>query len=60
MEVASASNLVFSENEKKTIACTFQTIDMNSFVITHDMMGGQIGTYVYLLTSGYCFVMVEL
>ena len=23
-------------------------------------MGGQMGTYVYLLTSSYCFMMVEL
>ena len=50
----------FPMKTKKTIACNFQTIAMNSFVISHDMTGCQMGTYVYLLTSSYCFMMVEL
>ena len=60
MEVASTSNLVSSVSEKKTIACNFQTIAINSFVIAHDMMGDQMRTYVYLLISSYCFMMAEL
>ena len=52
MEVVSTSNLVSSENkenrtkkkQKKTIACDFQTMAMNSFVIPHDLMTVQMGT----------------
>ena len=46
MEVVSTSKLVSSENEKTTTACNFQTMTMNSFVIPHDLMRGQIGGYV--------------
>ena len=45
MDVVSTSNLVSSENKKKTTACNFQTMAMNSFVISHDLMTGQMGTY---------------
>ena len=45
MEVVSASNLVSSEAEKTTIACNFQTMPINSFVVPHDLMRGQIGSY---------------
>ena len=45
MDVVSTSNLVSSENEKKTTACNFQTMAMNSFVISHDLMRRQMGTY---------------
>ena len=50
----------FPPKTKKAIACNFQAIAINSFVIPYDLMGGQMGTYVYLLTSSYCFMMVEL
>ena len=43
MEVVSTSNLVSSETKKTTTACNFQTIAMNSFVVPHDLMRGQIG-----------------
>ena len=52
--------LSFLRKRKKTIACNFQTIAINSFVIAHDMMGNQMRTYVYLLISSYCFMMAEL
>ena len=56
MEVVSTSNLVSSENKenrtkkRQTIACDFQTMAMNSFVIPHDLMTGQMGTYAYFQT----------
>ena len=40
MEVVSTSNLVSSETEKTTTSCNFQT--MNSFVMSHDFIRGQI------------------
>ena len=43
MEVVSNSNLVFSETEKTTTACNFQNV--NSFVMSHDLMKGQIKSY---------------
>ena len=52
MEVVSTSNLVSSEKEKKT-ACNFQTMTVNSFVIPHDLIRGQMGTYAYMQTSSY-------
>ena len=45
MDVVSTSNLVSSENENKTTAGNFQTMAMNSFVISHDLMRRQMGTY---------------
>ena len=48
MEVVSTSNLVSSENEKTTTACNFQTMAMNSFVMAHDLMRGQIRSYAYM------------
>ena len=47
MEVVSTSNLVSLEAEK-TIACNFQTIPINSFVMPHDLMRGQMGSYGYM------------
>ena len=40
MEVVSTSTLVSSKNEKrkKTTACNFQIMAVNSFVIPHDLM----------------------
>ena len=48
MEVVSTSSLVSLETEKTTIACNFQTMVMNSLVIPHDSMRGQIGSYKYM------------
>ena len=46
MEVVSTSNLVSLEKKKKkkkeTTACNFQIMAMNTFVIPHDLMRGQI------------------
>ena len=53
MEEVSTSNLVSSENEKKKTACNFQTMTINSFVIPHDLIRGQMGTYAYMQTSSY-------
>ena len=58
MVVVSTLNLVSSEKEKKTnkqkkTACNFQTMAMNCFVIQHDLMRRQIGTYEYMQTSSY-------
>ena len=47
MEVVTTSNLVSSEIKK--ITTTFQTIAMNSLVMLHDLMRGQIGSYIYIL-----------
>ena len=48
MEVVSTSNLVSSEAEKTTTTCNFQTMNINSFVMSHDLMRGQIGSYGYM------------
>ena len=48
MEVVSTLNLVSLENEKITTACNFQTMAMNSSVMPHDLMRGQIGSYAYM------------
>ena len=48
MEVVSTSNLVSSENEKITTACILQTMVMNFFVMPHDLMRDQIGSYAYM------------
>ena len=39
--------------KKKTTACNVQTIAMNSYVIPHDLMRGQMGTYAYMQTTSY-------
>ena len=44
MEVVSTSNLVSLETKKSTTACNFQ--NMNSFVMSHELMRGQIGSHV--------------
>ena len=43
MEVVTTSNLVSSKTEKT--ACNFQTMVINFFVVPHDLMRGQIGSY---------------
>ena len=50
MVVVSTSNLVSSEMKKKrtTAACNFKTMVMNSFVMPHDLMRDQIGSYAYM------------
>ena len=48
MKVVSTSNLVSSEAEKITTACTFETVPINSFSVPHDLMRGQIGSYEYM------------
>ena len=50
MEIVSTSNLVSSEKKR---ASNFQIMAMNSFVIPHDLMRGQMGTYAYMQTSSY-------
>ena len=44
MEVDSTSNLVSSEADKTTIACNFQTMSINSFVMPNNLVRGQIGS----------------
>ena len=60
MEVVSTSNLLSSETEKTTTACNFQTMTMNSFVISHDLMRGQIGGHANERLLICSFMMVEL
>ena len=55
MEVVSTSDLASSENEKTTTACNFQILALNSFVIPHDLMTGQIGSYPYMQTQNYSY-----
>ena len=47
MEVVSSSNLVSLEAEKIT-ASNFQTMPINSFVMSHDLTRGHIGSYGYM------------
>ena len=47
MEVVTTSNLVSSKTEKT--ACNFQTMVINFFVVPHDLMRGQIGSYADML-----------
>ena len=58
MEVVSTSNLVSLENKKKTTACNFQTMAMNSLVIPHEYIHiykpmHTYGTYAYIQMSSY-------
>ena len=48
MAVVSASNFIYSEAEKATTPYNFQTIDISSFVMPHDLMKGQIRSYGYM------------
>ena len=48
MEVVSTSNLISSEAEKTTATCNFQSMNINSFIMPHDLMRGQIGSYGYM------------
>ena len=43
MEVVSTSNLVSSDAKKATITCNFQTMNINPFVMPHDLRRDQIG-----------------
>ena len=58
MEVVSTSNLASSENEKITTACNFQTMAMNSAVMPHDLIKGQIGNFAYMQIWSYCSFMI--
>ena len=40
--------LGFLGKPKKTTACNFQTMAMNSSVMPHDLMRGQIESYAYM------------
>ena len=53
MEAVSTSNLVSSEAEKTTTTCNFQNININSFIMPHDLMRGQIGSYEYRQIQSY-------
>ena len=60
IEVVSTSNLVSSEINKTT-SCNFQTTVIDSFVIPHDLMRGQIGSYAYSKHEAiHSFMMAEL
>ena len=51
MDLVSTSNLVSWENEKTRTFCKFQTMaitSMNTFVMSHDLIRGQIGSYAYI------------
>ena len=48
MEIVSTSNLLSSEAKKATIVFNFQNMPINSFVMPHDLMRGQIGSYGYM------------
>ena len=58
MEVVSTSNLVSMETEKTPTACNFQ--NMNSFVMSHDLMRGQIGSHINKRLLIRSFTMAEL
>ena len=64
MEVVSTSNLVSSEAEKTTTTCNFQNMNINSFIMSHDLMRGQIGSYGYIYANIklllHLFMMAEL
>ena len=60
MELVSTLNLISLENEKKKkkkkkkkIACNIQTMTMNSFIMPHGLMRGQMGACAYMQTSSY-------
>ena len=48
MEALSTSILVFSETEKTTSVCNFQTMTINSLVMPRDMMRDQMRSYAYM------------
>ena len=49
MEVVSTSNLVSSKNQKKQQLVIFKPWPYgHSFVMPHDLMRGQIGSYAYM------------
>ena len=58
MEVVSTSNLVSEETKKSTTACNFQ--NMNSFVMSHELMRGQIGSHVNKRLLIRSFTIAEL
>ena len=45
MEKVSTSSLISWKTEETTTACNFQTMVMNSFVMSHDFMRDQIESY---------------
>ena len=48
MQRVSTSDLFSSKTRKTTAAYNFQTMAMNSFVMTDDLMRGQTVSYAYL------------
>ena len=48
MDILPTSKLVSSEAEKMATTCNFQTMNINSFVMPHDLMRCQIGSYGYI------------
>ena len=53
MYVISTLDLPSLGNEKTTSACIFQTMAMNSFVMSHDLMRVQIESYAYIQKWSY-------
>ena len=61
MEVVSTLNLVYLDTKRTTTACHFQTMIMNVFVMPHDLMRGQIGSYELCKYEAICnSMMTEL
>ena len=60
MAVVSISNLVSSETYKIANACNFPNMALNSFVVLHDLMRGQIESYVNEGLPICSFMMAEL
>ena len=58
MKVVSTSNVVSSETEKITTVCNLQT--MNSFVMSLDLIRGQIGSHSNEILLIRSFMLVEL
>ena len=58
MEVVSTSKLVSSETQKITTAGNFQNV--NSFVMSHDLMSSQIGSHANERLLIHSFTMAEL
>ena len=58
MELVSTPKVIFSETEKPKSTCNFQTI--NSFVMSHDLMRGQIEIHAYEILLIRSFVIAEL
>ena len=53
MEVVSTLNLVSLKAEKATTTCNLQTMNITSFVMSHDLMRGQKESYRYMQIKSY-------